>query len=113
MSDKVILKPIPELTRDNPADRLVEFYEKLGWNTEDIIDPQKIKMYRDDLLKLVDAEIEHARKMQNKSSEPNSELLVGFLWMNKGPSGSGGTPGMVELHPGWVVSETKSKEGVA
>lgn len=97
--------PIPELTEKLPGDRLVEFYKKLGWDGESEIDPNKVKLHTNDLEKLYAREIEHARSIYPDASPVEINLTIGMLWANKGPSGYGSTPGMVELYPGWEIKE--------
>lgn len=94
---------IPELTEKLPGDRLIEFYRQLGWDGKGEIDPNKVKLHASDLQRLYIREIEHARSVYPDASPVEINLTIGMLWTNKGPSGYGNTPGMVELYPGWVV----------
>ena len=88
---------IPKLMNDKPALRLVEFYEKLGWDQKAFVDNSKVVMTEEDWNVLVSKEIEYANKM-----EPGSGLQIGLMWMNQGPSGGGNIPGKVKLLPGWL-----------
>jgi hypothetical protein len=95
------IEPIPTLTAELPGDRLVEFYKKLGWDGESMVDPAKVRLCEKDWQDLVGAEMERAKKLYPDVSPGTVAFEVGFLWVNKGPSSGGNTPGMVELLPGW------------
>ncbi|MGI9951960.1 hypothetical protein V3F56_06300 [Moorellaceae bacterium AZ2] len=97
-----VLKPIPALEEEHPAERLIEFYRKLGWDGKKIVDPTKVKMHRDDAIRLVQAEMERAYQYWPEVPRSQIAVEIGFLWMNSGPSGNGEVRGMVELLPGWV-----------
>lgn len=99
-TESVILKPVPELTEVDPGDRLQEFYRKLRWEKEQVLDPTLVKMDGSELTEIIAGEMAHAREVIANTGD--LAVAVGLLWMNKGPSGGGGTPGFVELHPGWV-----------
>jgi len=99
--------PIPSLTVELPGDRLVEFYKKLGWDGESVVDPTKVRLYEKDWQDLVGSEVERAKKLYPDCSPTEVSLAVGFLWVNKGPSCCGTTPGMVELLPGWCQAESE------
>ncbi|RJO61957.1 MAG: hypothetical protein C4542_05240 [Dehalococcoidia bacterium] len=94
--------PIPALTAKEPADRLEEFYRKIGWDGEMTVDPSKVKVTGDDYQRILEVEREHARKIYTKLSSSDIACGINIFWCNSGPSGSGKTPGMVELHAGWV-----------
>lgn len=96
-----IVKPIPVLEEEHPAERFKEFYRRLGWDGKKIVDPTKVKMHRDDFTRLVQAEMERAYHCWPDVPRSQLALEIGFLWMNSGPSSDGETPGMVELLPGW------------
>ncbi|MCL6557576.1 MAG: hypothetical protein K6U74_02010 [Firmicutes bacterium] len=94
--------PIPQLTEKDPYPRLMEFYRKLGWNDEMIIKPNLVNLTEKDWLALLSAEIEHAKVTVTDIHELDVHISIGMIWANIGPSGGGQTPGMVELHPGWL-----------
>lgn len=102
---QVVKVPIPELTAKLPNERLMEFYEKIGWDRQCTLDPMKVRITRQDHMKLYENEMEHALKEIKDASPSDIKLSVGFLWMNNGPSCEGETPGMVELLPGWMTKE--------
>lgn len=97
------LRNIPELTKTDPAERLVEFYKKLGWDGEVTVFVTKVRMTEEDWLKLVEQEMARV-EIDHSPKQPFRER-VGLLWMNRGPSGSGTHPGKVELHEGWLDDE--------
>lgn len=97
------LMPIPTLEADDPAERLLEFYHKLGWDGRQILDPTLVRLTREDSIALTGTEMQRAK--ERASSDLNAGSSVGFLWLNWGPSSSGETPGKVELLPGWVKDE--------
>ena len=100
--------PIPTLTKELPGDRLVEFYRALGWDGRSVVDPTKVRLAQEDWENLVGAEVERAKQLFPEYSPMEINLSIGFLWVNKGPSCSGTTPGMVELLPGWCESEPEA-----
>jgi len=102
---EIKLKPIPTLSADLPGDRLVEFYRLLGWDGRSEVEPTKVRLCQQDWQKLVEAEIEKAKQLYPDLSPIEVNLAIGLLWVNKGPSCCGGTPGMVELLPGWCGGE--------
>ncbi|SMB96855.1 hypothetical protein SAMN00808754_1691 [Thermanaeromonas toyohensis ToBE] len=102
-----VLKAIPVLEKEHPAERLGEFYRKLGWDGKKVVDPTKVKMHRDDFTRLVQAEMERAYHYWPQVPRSRIALEVGFLWMNQGPSSDGEVPGMVELLPGWLQKDLK------
>ncbi|MCL6477071.1 MAG: hypothetical protein K6T65_01520 [Peptococcaceae bacterium] len=93
---------IPQLTEKEPADRLNEFYRKLGWDGVQQLEPNLVKLTEDDWTTLLGAEITHAKTVITDMHEMDIHIGVGMMWANIGPSGSGRTPGMVELYSGWV-----------
>lgn len=103
MENRCVIKtvPIPELTAEKPADRLVELYRKLGWDENSVLNPTKIKVSESDYQRLLGKEKAHAKTVFPEI--PESEIVYGInvLWLNSGPSGSGNTPGMVEMYEGW------------
>jgi hypothetical protein len=88
---------IPKLKNDDPALRMVEFYEELGWDQKSNIDTSKIILTDDDWRNIVKGEIRHANTV-----ESGLGLSIGLLWMNQGPTGGGDTPGKVKLLAGWL-----------
>lgn len=102
MTKPVKLVPIPELTAKEPAERLVEFYRKIGWDQQKTLDPSLIKLTEQDWKQMLEAEQAHAKAVHPEIHETDVYVSVGMLWMNSGPSGGGQTPGIVEIYPGWV-----------
>ncbi len=90
-------KPIPELSEEQPAMRLIEFYNKLGWDRKATVDTSKVVMTKEDWELLVENEIKYANEC-----EIGSGTEIGLLWMDRGPRGDGNTPGKVKLLPGWL-----------
>lgn len=113
MTESLVLKPIPELTGQHPFDRLLNFYWELGWNAERKgINPKLVKIYADDLEKIITQEIDHAKHVKKHVKHavkdvktPDIAEYVVSLWMSNGPSNEGSIPGFVELHPGWEKEE--------
>ena len=100
----VTLAPIPELTEEAPGDRLLEFFRRLGWDGKREVNPALVKLHVSDWQRIVGEEMERAREICRGQASPSEiSIGVGFLWMNWGPSGGGSTPGMAELHPGWIA----------
>ena len=89
------LKPIPELQGDNPLDRLLNFFKQLGWSVEEYVDGTKVKLTREDCIKLKERELALVENIDER-------IKITMMWMNWGPSGSGQHPGKVELHKGWL-----------
>lgn len=105
MTENLVLKSIPKLTEQEPADRLMEFYRKLGWDGDRVLDPTLVRLHESDIEKIVAEEMDHAKHVVKGVSDLDIAVGVGFLWVNRGPSGGGGVPGFVELHPGWEKEE--------
>lgn len=97
------LMPIPTLEKEDPVERLLEFYHKLGWDSEQTLNPALVRLRPEDHMVLTGEEMRRAR--EQAPSDPDAGLSVGFLWLNWGPSTCGETPGKVELLPGWVKDE--------
>lgn len=91
---------IPTLTAVDSAERLIEFYLQLGWDGKSELDPMLVRLTREDAMALLDAELQHARRL--RPNDPIAMAQIGLLWMNWGPSCQGSTPGKVELHAGWM-----------
>jgi hypothetical protein len=82
----------------SPAERLIKFYELLGWNKENNIDPTKIRLNEEDLEALIKNEMENAKKFGLTAID------VGFLWLNKGPGGDKDIEkGTILLKDGWQL----------
>jgi hypothetical protein len=82
----------------DPYQKLVKFYELLGWNKESNIDPTKIRLNKEDLEMLIENEIENAKRFGLTAVE------VGFLWLNKGPGGDKAVEkGTILLKDGWQI----------
>jgi hypothetical protein len=95
----VKLKPIPkELQGDNPLARLLDFFKQLGWSGEEYVDGTKVRLTREDYVKITEKELELAKNLDER-------IQIAMMWMNQGPSGSGQHPGKVELHEGWLQAE--------
>lgn len=102
MFNKIKIVPIPTLSADNPGERVKEFYRQLGWDEKTTLNPACVRLTEEDWRDLITAEIVHAKAVITDASEVDIRIGIGMLWTNIGPSGGGKTPGMVELHPGWV-----------
>jgi hypothetical protein len=112
-SSALVKVSIPALTEKEPKDRLVEFYRKLGWDGVSCLEPDLVRLTEEDWLNLLEAEFNHAKTVVTSLSEIDVCVGVGMMWANFGPSGDGQTPGMIELHSGWMrlwPGEPKLKE---
>lgn len=98
-------RPIPELEAVNPEERLVEFYQKLGWDGKAVVDTSRVRLTLEDWMCLIENERQFARNQADGDSAvvAKAGLKAGLFWMNYGPSGDGQTPGRVELLPGWLA----------
>lgn len=82
----------------SPAERLIKFYELLGWNKENNIDPTKVRLNEEDLEALIKNEMENAKRFGFTAID------VGFLWLNKGPGGDKDIEkGTILLKDGWQL----------
>lgn len=82
----------------NPYQKLIKFYELLGWDKQKNIDPTKVRLNEEDLTKLLKNEIEQGKKLGFTAFD------VGFLWLNKGPGGDSNVEkGTVLLKDGWQM----------
>jgi hypothetical protein len=82
----------------SPAERLIKFYELLGWNKENNIDPTKVRLNEEDLEALIKNEMENAKRFGLTAID------VGFLWLNKGPGGDKNIEkGTILLKDGWQL----------
>ncbi|HHW56449.1 MAG: hypothetical protein JG775_1902 [Defluviitaleaceae bacterium] len=98
--EKVKLENILRKLNNNldPYQKLIEFYELLGWDKQKNIDPTKVRLNREDLATLLKNEMESAKKFGL------TRLEVGFLWLNKGPGGDDSVErGTLILKDGWQV----------
>ena len=75
-----MLKNIPKLRGNNALEALLNFYNDLGWNRNESLNPMRVVMNEDDWLEMLE---------QLVKIEPLEDRLnVGFLMINKGPSGN-------------------------
>ena len=75
-----MLKPIPKLRGSNALEALLNFYQDLGWNRQKPLKPTRVVMNEDDWLELLEELIK---------IEPSGDRFdVGFLMINRGPSGN-------------------------
>ena len=75
-----MLKTIPKLRGSNALEALLNFYTDLGWNRKETLNPMRVVMNGDDWMEM----LEELVKM-----EPwRDRLNVGFLMINRGPSGN-------------------------
>ena len=75
-----MLKTIPKLRGRNALEALLNFYKDLGWNRKETLNPMRVVMNGDDWMEM----LEELVKM-----EPwRDRLNVGFLMINRGPSGN-------------------------
>lgn len=81
-----MLKNIPKLRGANAVEALMNFYEDLGWDKEETLNPTKIKMNEKDWGELFDG------IMKIGEREGIDHVNVGFLMINKGPSGDDSVP---------------------
>jgi len=75
-----MLKPIPKLRGSNALEALLNFYQDLGWNRNKPLKPTKVVMNEEDWLELLEQLI--------RIEPVEDRLNVGFLMINKGPSGN-------------------------
>lgn len=75
-----MLKAIPKLRGSNALGALLNFYEDLGWNRKETLNPMRVVMNEDDWLDLLEKLI--------KIEPVEDRLSVGFLMINRGPSGN-------------------------
>lgn len=81
-----------------PYQKLAKFYELLGWNKENNIDPTKVRLNEEDLEALIKNEMENAKRFGLTAID------VGFLWLNKGPGGDKDIEkGTILLKDGWQL----------
>lgn len=79
--------PFPEMdfaTEQNAAEILISFYQDLGWNLRDTIDPK--------LIEINDQQWKDICDRFNALSREAGEVPAGFVWMNSGPSASADVP---------------------
>lgn len=75
-----MLKEIPELRGGDALEALLNFYEDLGWNRKEPLNPMRVVMNVDDWLEMLEQLV--------KIEPVEDRLSVGFLMLNKGPSGN-------------------------
>jgi len=81
MKEVKLSEVLKQLKEDfDPFQRFVQFYELLGWDKETQLDPRQIKLNKNDWIKLIDNEMQHAKKFNIPA------VSVGFLWVDRGPS---------------------------
>ena len=84
-----MLKTIPKLRGSNVVEALLNFYQDLGWDRKEALKPTRAIMNEDDWLELLEQLI--------KIEPGGNRLDIGFLMINKGPSGNRNiTKGKVE-----------------
>ena len=79
--------PFPEMdfaTEQNAAEILISFYQDLGWNLRDTIDPK--------LIEINDQQWKDICDRFNALPREAGEVPAGFVWMNSGPSASADVP---------------------
>ena len=81
-----MLKNIPKFRGTNPLDILLNFYEDLGWDRENMLDPTKVKMNKADRQKLYDKILQIGQIIGIERES------IGFVMINKGPSGDDSVP---------------------
>ena len=81
-----MLKNIPRFRGTNPLDILLNFYEDLGWDRENMLDPTKVKMNKADRQKLYDKILQIGQIIGIERES------IGFVMINKGPSGDDSVP---------------------
>ena len=81
-----MLKNIPEFRGTNPLDILLNFYEDLGWDRENMLDPTKVKMNKVDRQELYDKMVQIGQMIGIEREG------IGFVMINKGPSGDDSVP---------------------
>jgi hypothetical protein len=69
------LKPIPKLQGDNPPARLLDFFKQLGWSGEEYVDGTKVKLTREDYVKLTEKEQDLAKNLDER-------VQIAMMWMN-------------------------------
>ena len=91
-----MLKKIPKLRGSNAREALLNFYEDLGWNRQKTLNPMRVVMNEDDWLEL----LEKLVKTEPGIDRLSARLNVGFLMINRGPSGNNNIArGKVEWKP--------------
>ena len=75
-----MLKEIPELRGGDALEALLNFYEDLGWNRNEPLKPTRVVMSEDEWLELLEQLIQ--------IEGDDHRLDIGFLMINKGPSGN-------------------------
>ena len=87
---------------DNPTSVLVKFYKGLGWNGDDLLNPQKVRTTREVIEGLGEV-------MQ---IEPATIQDVNISLLDIGPGNDEDIPsGKVKLLDGWVVPDESIAQG--
>jgi len=83
---------------ENPAELLLHFYRKLGWNGDDVLDPRKVRTTKEVYNRLSD-------QMHKRCPDP---VAVAMLMVNSGPGTEDCIPeGKVYLLDGWITPNIK------
>jgi len=95
----------PEITLaddEKAGDALLKFYRELGWNSDDYLDPCKIRTTKAVYNNLYDT-------MYDRCPDP---VGIGMLMVNRGPGMDAHIPpGKVYLYEGWITpAETQEGE---
>lgn len=83
-----MLKAIPKLRGSNASEALLNFYQDLGWNRKETLNPMRVVMNEDDWLEL----LEKLVKIEPGRDRLSARLNVGFLLIRQGPSGNNNIP---------------------
>ena len=91
-----MLKTIPKLRGSNALEALMNFYQDLGWNRKETLNPMRVVMNEDDWLEM----LEKLVKIEPGRDRLSARLSVGFLLISQGPSGNKNIPsGTIEWKP--------------
>lgn len=83
-----MLKTIPKLRGSNALEALMNFYNDLGWNRKETLNPMRVVMNEDDWLEM----LEQLVKIEPGRDRLSARLNVGFLLIRSGPSGNKNIP---------------------
>ena len=83
-----MLKSIPKLRGSNALEALLNFYNDLGWDRKETLNPMRVVMNEDDWLELLEKLI----KIESGGDRLSARLSAGFLLINRGPSGNSNIP---------------------
>jgi len=91
-----LYRNLPQLRGRHPGDKLMNFYRDLGWDGKQEIEPMNVIVNEDDWLKLI-------KDMESAGMTKDERIGVGWMFTNRGPSGSSKVKhGRVKLMKGWV-----------